>query len=264
MVDTVTSRDGTRIAYEAKGAGAPLVMAGGAMQERATTGIVRPLLEPHFTVVTYDRRGRADSGDTPPYAPDREVEDIAALLDMVLQTRGRPAFLYGHSSGAILSLRAAMRGLPMAKLVVYEPPFIIPGTRPAPPADALARIEAAVASGDREGAIALFLGEQVGLPPEVVTQMKTLPMWGRLLKLAHTVAYDTQIAANHDVPAAALAAVTVPTLVLRGSASFPWIHETAAAVARALPHAELVTLEGQTHNPAPDVLCPPVIRFLEA
>jgi pimeloyl-ACP methyl ester carboxylesterase len=257
MPNLVTSRDGTRIAYEARGAGTPLLVVGGALSDGSSATQVRPLLEPHFTVVTMDRRGRGESGDTPPYAPDREVEDIAAILDAI----GQPAFVYGHSSGAILSLRAAMRGIPMAKLAVNEPPFIIPGTRPAPPVDAAARIQASVEAGDREQAIRIFLGEQVGLPSPVLDQMKSLPMWDRMLKLAHTVVYDTMIAASNDVPSAALAAVTVPALVLHGSASFPWIIETAAAVARALPHAELVTLEGQTHTPSPDVLCPPLIRF---
>jgi pimeloyl-ACP methyl ester carboxylesterase len=260
MVETALSRDGTRIAYEPSGSGPALVIVNGALSDRSTVVAMRPLLNQHFTVFAYDRRGRGDSGDTQPYAPDREIEDLAAVLDAV----GAPAFVYGHSSGAILSLRAAMRGLPMAKLAVNEPPFILPGTRPMPPADAPARIQAQLAAGDRDGALRTFLGDQVGLPPPVLAAMSAGPMWPRALAMAPTTLYDATIAGTSDVPVAALAAVTLPTLVLEGGASFDWIRATAGAVAKALPNAQLVVLEGQTHTPAADVLSAALVAFFTA
>ncbi|HEY5147762.1 MAG TPA: alpha/beta hydrolase [Polyangiaceae bacterium] len=254
-METAVSRDGTRIAFDTSGSGPPLVVINGALSERSAA--LGPYLDPHFTVVAYDRRGRGASGDTPPYAPERELEDLAA----VIEAAGAPAFVFGQSSGGILGLRAAMSGLPIRRLAVNEPPFIMPGTRPPPPADVPARLEALVAAGDRDGALRVFLGEQVGLPAPVLQQMSAGPMWPRALAMAHTAAYDTAIAGADGVPAAALATVTTKTLVLWGGASFPWINETARVVAKALPNAELVKLEGQTHSPAPDVLAPELVRF---
>jgi len=256
-METVQSKDGTRIAFERSGAGPAIVLVNGALTERSAFAALRPLLDPCFTLVAFDRRGRGDSGDTPPYAPERELEDVAA----VIAAAGAGAFVYGHSSGAILALRAAASGLPIRRLAVTEPPFILRGTRPLPPADVLARIEGLVAAGDRDGALRAFLGEQVGISAPALQAMAASPVWPRMLALAHTTPHDTAIAGTYDVPVAALAGIAIPTLVLRGGASFPWIGETARAVAAAIPHAELATLEGQTHSPAPDVLAPALVRF---
>jgi pimeloyl-ACP methyl ester carboxylesterase len=251
------SRDGTRIVVETGGSGPPLVVVNGAFSDRGSVTSFRPYLEPHFTVIGYDRRGRGDSGDTPPYAPEREIEDLAA----VIEAGAAPAFVYGHSSGAILALRAAASGVAMRRLAVNEPPLILRDTRPLPAADVTARLEALLASGDREGAVRLFFLEQVGLPEAGLQQLSNSPVWPRLLALAHTAAYDSALAGTSAFPPSSFASLPVRTLVLHGTATFPWIIATARELAQTLPDAELAQLEGQPHSPAPDVLAPHLIRF---
>ncbi len=255
-MDTVASRDGTRIAFETSGAGPALLLVTGALSDRSVALTVRAALDAHFTLFAYDRRGRGDSGDTAPCAPERELEDLGAVLDVA----GSGAFVYGHSSGAILSLRAAMSGQSMGKLAVMEPPFIVPGMRPLPPADVTSRLTSLVAAGDRAGALRVFLTEQVGIPAAAVSQMAASPLWARMLKLAHTVPYDSAIASTGELPAA-LARVAIPTLLLHGGRSFPWIGETARTIAKTIPGAEFAVLEGQDHSPAPEVLAPALVRF---
>jgi len=258
-METLQSKDGTRIAYEVSGTGPALVVVCGALSERSAFARLRPLLDGHFTLWAYDRRGRGDSGDTPPYSPERELEDLAA----VIEAAGAPAFVFGHSSGAILALRAAISGVPMRRLAVNEPPFILPGTRPVPPREITSRIAERIASGDREGALGIFLLEQVGLPPPVFEQMKASPLWARMTAIAHTAAYDSELAGDSALPVADLAKLSLPTLVLNGTASFPWIAETARALTEALPNAQAVHLEGQPHSPAAEILAPALLRFFE-
>jgi len=258
-METLHSRDGTRIAYEVSGSGPALVLVNGALSERGAFTRLRPLLDAHFTLIAYDRRGRGDSGDTAPYSPERELEDLVA----VLEAAGAPAFVFGHSSGAILALRAAMSGAPMRRLAVNEPPFILPGTRTVPPREITARIADLIATNDREGALRTFLLEQVGLPPAAFEQMKSSPAWPRLLAIAHTAAYDSELAGDSALPVAPLSQLSVPTLVLNGTASFPWLAETARALTQALPNARAVHLEGQPHSPAADVLAPALLSFFQ-
>jgi pimeloyl-ACP methyl ester carboxylesterase len=254
---TLRSRDGTRIAYETTGTGPALVLVNGGLSDRSAVVALRPFLDSHFSLFAYDRRGRGESGDTPPYAAEREIEDLAAVIEVA----GASALVFGHSSGAILALRAAMSGVPMRRLAVNEPPFIVPGTRPIPPASITSRIAERVAANDREGALRIFLGEQVGLPPPALDALKAGPAWPRMIALAHTTPYDSEIARDSALPVASLAKLTLPTLVLNGTASFPWIGETARALVQALPNAQAVHLEGQPHSPAPDVLAPVLVRF---
>jgi pimeloyl-ACP methyl ester carboxylesterase len=256
-MQTFRSHDGTRIAVETSGTGPALVLVNGGLSDRSAVAPLRPLLDPHFTVFAYDRRGRGDSGDTPPYAPEREIEDLAAVVDAA----GAPGYVFAHSSGAILALRAAMSGVPMRRLAVNEPPFIVPGTRPVPPPAITSRIAERIAANDREEALRIFLVEQVGLPPPAFDAMKASPVWARMIALAQTAAYDSEIARDPALPVASLAKLTIPTLVLNGTASFGWIAETARALVSALPNAQAVHLEGQPHSPAPDVLAPVLVRF---
>jgi len=255
-VHTLRSRDGTRIAYEVSGTGPALVFVNGALTDRTSVAPLRPLLDPHFTVVAYDRRGRGDSADTAPYAAEREVGDLAAVLEAV----GAP-FVFAHSSGAILALRAATSGVPMRRLAVNEPPFILPGTRPVPPPEITARIAERVAASDREGALRIFLVEQVSLPPAAFEHLKASPVWPRMLALAHTASYDSALSMPSELPVATLATLSLPTLVSNGTASSAWLAETAAALVRALPNARAVHLEGQPHSPAPEVLAPVLVDF---
>jgi pimeloyl-ACP methyl ester carboxylesterase len=254
---SVRSADGTRIACEPSGSGPALVFVNGALSDRSAVAPLRAHVNTHFTLWAYDRRGRGDSGDTSPYAPERELEDLAA----VMAAAGAPAFVFGHSSGGILALRAAMSGVPIRRLAVNEPPFIVPGTRPMPPPDVAARIGERIAANDRPGALRVFLLEHVGLPPPAFEQMTAGVFWPRMLSIAHTARYDSELSADSVLPVAALAGLLVPTLVLNGTASFPWIAETASALVKALPNALAVHLDGQPHSPAPHVLAPALVKF---
>ncbi len=263
-MDHARSADGTRIGYERSGSGPVLVIVNGALSVGTGPSPLPFLLDPHFTLVRYDRRGRGSSGDAAAYAPTREVEDLSAVMDAV----GRPGkggpFVFGHSGGAILALEGAMAGLRMARVAVNEPPYILEGTRSRPPLDITGRLEALLAAGDREGALRVFLVEQVGLPQTAFEGIRGSPAWPGMLAIAHTCAYDSALAVHSELPADRLAALSMPVLVLTGGSSFPWIGRTAAAVADAIPRAELRVLEGQPHSPAPDVLAPELIRFFLA
>jgi pimeloyl-ACP methyl ester carboxylesterase len=258
MPHKIRSKDGTELAVTSGGQGPSLVIVGGALNDQRTMGPFRAALEPHFTLVTYDRRGRGGSGDTQPYAPEREIEDLAAVI-----AHAGDAFLFGHSSGAILSLRAVIAGVAVRKLVVNEPPLIIPGTRAIPDARAIAaKLRALIANGDRDGALAVFFTEDVGLPAAAVNAMKGSPPWQHMLELAHTTVYDTEVAGDSAIPDAALRALRVPTLVLHGTASFEWIGQTARRVAELIPDAAYQELDKQQHSIAPDVLAPVLTAFL--
>lgn len=269
-MNTVSSRDGTRIAFDRSGNGAALILVGGAGSTRKAATDVAAALAPHFTVFAFDRRGRGDSGDTAPYAVEREVEDIDALIGEA----GGSAFLYGHSSGAVLSLEAA-RLLPgkVAKLALYEPPFIIDGSRAPIPDDSAGTIVRMVSTGDRGGAVEYFM-RQVGASDEMLGHMRQSPMWGEQERLAHTLAYDFIILDGTQQGDASVlrkwASVTVPTLVIDGTinlgseAGHAFMRNGADEIARILPNARRLTLEGQDHGPATDVLVPALTEFFTA
>lgn len=260
---TAASKDGTGIAFDRTGKGPALILIGGALSERSTWGPYAKLLAPNFTVLSYDRRGRGDSGDTAPYAVEREIEDLEALLDEV----GGKAFVHGQSSGAVLAMAAAAK-LPdkIEKLSLYEPPFIIDGSRPLPPENFAEHLDELIAANRRGEAVEYFLTEVVGMPAEALAEMKGSPMWPGLEAMAHTLAYDVDILGDNlsgkPLPADKLSAVTAPTLVIAGGASPEWIRNTAKALAEVLPDAEYRTLDGQAHNAAPDVLIPEIESFL--
>lgn len=259
---TVTSTDGTVIAYEQAGRGQAVVLVGGATTARADTRPLAEALAAHFTVFNYDRRGRGDSGDTPPYAVEREVEDLAAVIDAA----GGAACVFGHSSGGVLALETArLRPAQVTKLAVYEPPFVVDNSRPPLPHDYVAQLNAAVAAGRRGDAVEIFLTQAVGIPAEVVAHMRAAPFWAGSEALAHTIAYDGTImgdtASGTPKPLEKWKPVTVPTLVLDGGASPAFMHHGAQALAQVLPHAQRVTLAGQDHGPAADVLVPVLVKF---
>ena len=259
---TVTSKDGTSIAFDRTGEGPALILVGGALSERSAWAPTAKLLAPHFTVVAYDRRGRGDSGDTAPYEVEREIEDIEALID----DAGGTAFVHGQSSGAVLSLEAAARlGDKVQRLSLYEPPFIVDDTRPPPPAGFAEHIADLLAAESRGEAVEYWMIDVVGAPPEMVTQMKAAPMWPALEAMAHTLPYDIAVLgenmSGNPLPAERWAAMTAPVLVMDGGASPAWIRHTAKTLADALPYAEHRSLPGQTHSAAPDVLAPELKRF---
>jgi pimeloyl-ACP methyl ester carboxylesterase len=259
--EVAESADGTAIAFERQGRGRSLVLVGGAFSTRVTAAGLAAALAPHLAVVTYDRRGRGTSGDSSSYAVEREVEDLSALIRLV----GGHASLFGHSSGAILALEAARLGAPVDRVVAYEPPFIASGF-PRPGADLAERLRSLVAEGCRDDAVVLFQSEAIGLPPQVIQGLRGTAMWSGLVSLAHTLPYDVEITGPGNVlPAARLAEIRVPTLVISGTASMPWMLQGTRAVAAAIPGARHLTLEGADHGTPlahPEVVIPPLLDFL--
>jgi pimeloyl-ACP methyl ester carboxylesterase len=248
----VTSRDGTRITFDRSGLGPTLILVVGAFNDRATGAPLARALERHFAVFNYDRRGRGESGDTVPYAIEREIEDLDALI----AEGGSSAVVFGYSSGAILALRAAARGLAISHLALYDPPPT--GGKAAEIAPQLAAL---IAEDRRGDAVELFQIEAVGLPPAVVAQMRTAPFRPGLEKSAHTLVYDSQILAAF--PAGLLAAIAVPTLVINGEHSHPVLRQAAQSLADALPQGRHHTLSGQGHDIVPDAVGPVVMDFFD-
>lgn len=275
---TVISQDGTRIAYDEAGEGPALILVGGALSQRAFHGAEEmvALLAPHFRVINYDRRGRGDSGDTPPYAVRREVEDIAALIDAA----GGEAFLYGMSSGAVLALEAASRlGNKVRKVLMYEPPLLVDESRPPVTADYEARLAKTLAEGRRGDAVELFMTEAVGVPAEFVAQMRfgepgeaggngdgmAPPAWAELEEVAHTLLYDQAVMQGTMTGSGVLpghwAATEAPVLVVTGGESPPFFHSAAQALVALLPESEHRVLDGQDHAVAPEAIAPLVMAF---
>ena len=261
-MNKVSSQDGTVIAFDRSGAGPAIIVVGAATTTRAGYAPLAVALAPRFTVYTYDRRGRGDSGDTAPYAVAREVEDLEAVIDAA----GGSAFVFGHSSGAVLALEAAQT-LPakIAKLAMYEPPFIVDDSRPLPPADYTQRLNALIAAGRRGDAFALFMTEAVGVPAAVVARMRNDPSWAASEAVAHTLAYDDAImgdtVSGSPLPLRKWSSVMAPTLVIDGGASPASAHHGAHAIADVLPDAQRRTLEGQGHNADPEALAPALAAF---
>lgn len=261
----VKSRDGTSIAYDQTGAGPVVILVAGALSARSANGRLAPLLESSFTVISYDRRGRGDSGDTRPYAVQREVEDIEALID----ASGGSAFVFGSSSGAALALEAAA-GLPekVKRAVLFEPPFITDASRSPVPSDFQAKL-AELLSADRRGdAVELFMTTAVGVPTEAVAQMRQSPMWPSMEKLAPTLAYDMAVMGDtlfgRPLPAERWRSAVQPILVLDGDQSDAWLRHSAESLAKLLPHAKYQSLPGQNHSAsftAPQVLAPVLVEF---
>ncbi len=256
-MDNVTSKDGTIITYDRLGEGPAVILVSGGSVDRFSNASLAELLSKQFTVFNYDRRGRNESGDTPPYAVAREVEDIAAVADAA----GGSAYLYGSSSGGALALEAA-RQLPtnIAKLAVWEVPYI-PDGYPRPPANTAQIFSDLVAAGKREEAAEFFMAKVVGLPPEFVAQARTSPWWPGQLALAHTLAYDATIMGDYTLPVERVAEVTIPTLVLYGNASMPFMPESARAIVDHLPDGRVRMLEGQSHDVAAEAIAPVLAEF---
>ena len=261
----VLSRDGTAIAFDLSGQGPALILVDGATVTRLAEASLAAALAPHFTVFAYDRRGRGESGDRAPYAVEREVEDIDALI----AEAGGSAFVFGHSSGAVLALEAACL-LPtrITKLTLYEPPFIIDNSRPPAPEDYAARLTKLVSEGRRGDAVAYFMTE-VGSPAKVVAQMRQSPMCPGLEAVAHTLAYDVTIIGNtqsgNGLPLRKWASVTVPTLVMNGTVflgrveGHTFLRHVAQELTNILPDGRHRILESQDHGPADEVLVPAVL-----
>jgi pimeloyl-ACP methyl ester carboxylesterase len=266
IMKTATSRDGTRIAYDELGAGPPLILVGGALNTRSfgPNGSLAPVLAERFTVIHYDRRGRGDSGDTPPWAVEREIEDLDALIEAA----GGSAYVYGISSGAGLTLEAASRGLAIEKLAMYEAPFIVDDSRPPLADDYLARLQGLVEADRRGDALRLFMREGVRLSRVFVALMRLMPAWSQLEAVAHTLPYDAAIVFDYQkgrpLPAEHWSSATMPTLVAVGGKSPDSMRNAMQALADVLPNAKHRTLEGQTHIVKAEALAPVLIKFFES
>jgi pimeloyl-ACP methyl ester carboxylesterase len=260
---TVTSKDGTKIAYEKHGTGPAVILVDGAICYRGFGPMphLSELLAPHFTVFTYDRRGRGDSSNSKPFAVAREVEDIEALI----QEAGGEAFVYGISSGACLALEAAIQlGDKIKKLALYEPPYNSETTALQQWKEYRRKLAESLAADRRGDAVVLFM-QLVGTPAEQIEGMRQAPMWSMFEAVAPTLAYDADaMGEDRSAPVKRAAAVTMPTLIMDGGANLtimPFMHETANALAKAIPHAQHRTLEGQTHDVSQEVLAPVLVEF---
>lgn len=258
-METVTSKDGTRIAYDKRGKEGPaLILVLGALNSRKSGAKLAKLLAARFTVISYDRRGRGDSTDTAPYSPQREVEDIAALIGAV----GEPVFLYGHSSGAALALEAALKlRKKIGKLAIYEVPYALDNNARKAANEYHETLKKLLAAGRKDDAVALFV-RSVGVSDKQIQAMKRTPMWKGLEKLAPTLAYDSEVLGKgHALPAARLSRITIPTLVMHGGAGAPFMRDVVGAISEAIPQAQLRTLADQTHGVSPKVLAPVLEEF---
>jgi hypothetical protein len=261
-VEKAISADGTAIAYEAWGSGPLAVVVGGAFNDRNTWAeLAGELAGQGFTAVSYDRRGRGDSGNTEPYAVEREIEDLHSVI---VATGGQgPAFAHGVSSGGALLFRAVAAGLPLTRISVLEPPYRVPGAPPAPK-NYIATLQRFVDVGDRDGLVEYFQTQVVGLPVGMVQSFRDTPMWAALCAMAPTLVHDGLCLGgdDHSLPTGLLASVRVPVLAVTSSGTAsPWLGQTAEHVAAALPAGEWVRLEGGFHEVPPAVLAPALAGF---
>jgi pimeloyl-ACP methyl ester carboxylesterase len=262
--DSVRSADGTPIAYDRRGDGPPVIVVGGAFSHRRFPQIVdlAERLAERFTTVAYDRRGRGDSGDARPYAVEREIEDLAAVVDAI----GGRASIWGWSSAGVLALRASACGVAFDRIAVYEPPFFVDGDGRLPPPDFATELDRLVAEGRRGAAARHFMVNGMGVPGPVVAMMRVAPFWRLLKATAHTLPYDWAVMGS-DVRGRSLrreewAAVSAPVLVMAGEKSPAQLRSAARAIAGVLPAAEHQLLPGQSHNVSMKALAPALVPFL--
>jgi len=260
---TVTSADGTRIAYDKSGSGPPLILVGGALSGRSGGAELAQLLAPHFTVYTYDRRGRGDSSDVKPYSVKREIEDLEALIDKA----GGTAYVYGKSSGAALALHAASTlGGKVSKLALYEPPYNEAEGAAKEWKAFRAKLDGLLAADRRADAITEFM-KFVGAPEQAIAKLKSSPAWPGMLAMAPTLAYDNAVLGDdRSVPVGVAAKVKAATLVMDGGASagpMPFMRPTADKIAKNIPGAQRLVVEGQAHDVSAKVLAPVLLKFFE-
>jgi pimeloyl-ACP methyl ester carboxylesterase len=266
-MSTVTSADGTTIGYDRTGSGPALILVDGAFCSRQFGPMpdLAAILAEKFTVYTYDRRGRGESGNTLPYAPEREIEDIDALIEAA----GRTAFVHGISSGAVLAMRATA-ALPakVTRLAIYEAPMLVDDSRPAPPADYLRQTTEMIANGRNGDAVAFFMTKMVGAPAFVPYMMRLVPAWKKLKAVAPTLPYDFAILGDSQtgkgIPAElakVIGSIDVPVWCGDGGKSPAWMHHAQDAVSALVPDSQRQTLPGQTHQVKAAVIAPALTTF---
>ncbi len=255
----VQSGDGTRIAYTKAGAGPPLILVHGTTADSSRWKGVSGAYQERFTVYAVDRRGRGESGDTVPYALEREFEDIAAIIDSLPV----PANVLGHSHGALCSLEAALLTKNIAKLILYEPP--IPTGIEIYPAGAADRIQRLIDSGDRDAAVATFFREIVRAPEEELNMLRSLPVWKARVSAAHTIPREMRADELYTFVPDRFRKLSVPTLLLLGGDSPSYFRQAIELVHRTLPNSKVVVMPGQQHtamNTASELFNREVLKFL--
>lgn len=246
----VTSKDGTPIAYEQSGNGPVVILVAGALSDRSDHKRIAKLLADDFTVINYDRRGRGASGDRQPYAVAREVEDIDALIEAA----GGSAILFGSSSGAALALEAAAKlSSKVKKVAMYEPPFIVDGSRPPIDSDGgIAQVKSLVSSGKNAAAVKFFYNQVMGIPAIGVFFMQLMPGWSKGKAMAHTIAYDLTVLkgtqAGKPLPSNRWSSAKMQVVVMAGSKSEKFFHTGAKAVADSLPNAGYRQMKDMHHG----------------
>lgn len=255
----VISKDGTQIAYDKSGSGPLMILVDGALCSRAFGPMPKlaPLLTSSFTVITYDRRGRNESADTQPYAVEREIEDLEALIN----ANGGSAFVTGFSSGAVLALASAAHGVNITKMALYEPPFMVDNGGHRPPADSQSQLQNLIDQNRRSDAVKFFLKDMVGLPAPAVFIMKIMPVWSKLKNVAHTLPYDAAIVGDCSLPEKQAESVKIPTLISGGEKSPATMQQAVRKLSEVVPNATLKMLKGQTHNVSEKAIAPVLIDF---
>lgn len=254
----VVSADGTTIGFERSGDGPPVILMGGALNDRFTTAELAEQLAPRFTVLNYDRRGRGLSSDTAPYSIAREIED----LDAVISAAGGSAAVFANCTGGMLALEAVGQGLAISKLAMYEPPYIVDDLQPRLGPEYRQRLDELLADGKPGDAVVHFMTKAVGLPAEFAAKRRSSSFWPSIEVLAPTLPYDAVIVGDSSLPTDLIARITIPTLVLDGGSSPAWQRNSAKAFAEALPNARYCTLEGQNHKLVAEAVLPVLTEFL--
>ena len=261
-MEKAISADGTTIAYDGWGTGPLVVIVGGAFNDRGTWAELAQEFAAHgFRAVSYDRRGRGDSGDSQPFAVQPEIEDIVAVIESA--GSDGPVFAHGVSSGGAVLLRALAAGVPVSRASVLEVPYRIEGSPPPPP-NYIATLQDLVDAGDRAGLIELFHTKVVGLPVEMVEPMKGTPMWESMLAMAPTLVYDGLALGGDDqpLPVSTLSGITVPVLAVTSTGTqVPWLSAAAGKIADAVPVGRVLSLAGDFHSVPPPVLVPALATF---
>jgi pimeloyl-ACP methyl ester carboxylesterase len=259
----VISKDGTPISYERTGNGPPVILVDGALcsSKFGPMPKLAPLLARHFTVFAYDRRGRGESGDRQPYSREREIEDLAAIL----QEAGGSAYVLGLSSGAALALEAAASGLNIKKVAAYEPPYVVDSATKQAEADHQAQLQRLIAEDKRGEAVKYFMREMVGVPAPFVVIMQLMPKtWRKLKEVAHTLPYDAAIMGNWSPPTARFASIRVPVIAMHGEKTDKRLKNATDAIAKAVPQSQRHVLPGQSHNVKPEVLSSALVQLFNA
>ncbi len=254
----VDSEDGTKIAYDKRGSGPVVILVLGALNKRGSGRKLARALSDQFTVISYDRRGRGDSGDTKPYVVEKEIDDLEALIDEL----GESAHLYGHSSGGVLALLATQKlGKKVAGLALYEIPYNRDPVAQEASAEYKNNVRQLLAEDRRGETVALFV-KSVGVTDKQIEAMQRLPLWNSLTAMAPTLEYDT-VEIMERYPTIDPQTIDAPTLVMYGTASPAFMAETAEELSLAMPNATLRSLEDQTHDVKPAVLAPALVAFFK-